>query len=226
MDRFASEWILTPFALAIHAPTRTAVLADPHLGYNDARRRSGDAVPCVAVEDDLVGLRQACAAFEIENLVVAGDLCEARLTDDLVDQFVICVERLGLRLAGVVPGNHDRGWRDQKDKLPICSEGYRLGTWTVIHGDRKAPEGAVVMGHVHPAWRTAAGVVPCYLIRPDRLILPAFSRDAAGGAVNHSPRWTGFHAIAIEDGRLIDRGVLPAPRSPRRRNLRGFLEGA
>src|SRR4051794_35075306 len=76
---FATEWILTPYRLAVHGPTRTAVIADPHLGYSDARRRAGDAVPDVSLDVQLAPLTRACAALELNGLVVAGDLCEARL---------------------------------------------------------------------------------------------------------------------------------------------------
>ena len=39
------DWLLTPARVAIHTPTRTAVLADLHLGYAEARHRTGEAVP-------------------------------------------------------------------------------------------------------------------------------------------------------------------------------------
>ena len=39
------EWLLMPQRVAVHLPTATAVLSDLHLGYNEARRRDGEAVP-------------------------------------------------------------------------------------------------------------------------------------------------------------------------------------
>ena len=39
------NWLLTPERAAIHLPTATAVLADLHLGYNEVRCGTGEAVP-------------------------------------------------------------------------------------------------------------------------------------------------------------------------------------
>ncbi len=224
MFRFATEWILTSYRLAVHEPTRTAVIADPHLGYNDARRRAGDAVPDVSLDDQLAPLKMACAALDIAGLVVAGDLCEAQLDGDLIDQFLASLADCRLPLRAVVPGNHDRGWADFRDRLPFHPDGFALGAWNIVHGDRKTPAGPVVMGHVHPAWKQGGQVQACFLVGPNRLILPAFSRDAAGGAVNHSPRWAGHQAVSIDGDRVVDRGILHASKNPRRGSLRGFMK--
>ncbi len=222
MFRFAAEWILTPYRLALHEPTRTAVIADPHLGYSDARRQAGDAVPDVSLDDQLAILKTACAALDIAGLVVAGDLCEARLESALIDKFLAFVAECRLEVRAIVPGNHDRGWADFRDRLPIHPDGFALGNWTIVHGDRKMPDGPIVMGHVHPAWRHGNQMRPCYLVGPNRLILPAFSRDAAGGAVNHAPRWIGHQAISIDGDRIVDHGILKTSKNPRRGSLRGF----
>ena len=41
--RVHEDWLLTAQRVAIHVPTRTAVLADLHLGYDAARQRRGEA---------------------------------------------------------------------------------------------------------------------------------------------------------------------------------------
>lgn len=222
MYRFGPEWMLTPFRLAVHLPTKTAVIADPHLGYSDARRRAGDAVPIVSLEEQLAPLKQACAVLELESLIVAGDLCEARLVGSLIERFVSCLTEWKLTLCAIVPGNHDRGWADFRDRLPMHPEGFPLGSWTIVHGDRKLPEGPVLMGHVHPAWRMGRSLRPCFLVRPNRIVLPAFSSDAAGGAVNHAPRWTGYQAVSIDGEHLRDRGLIQQEKSPRRGLRRGL----
>jgi metallophosphoesterase superfamily enzyme len=223
MLRFGSEWFLTPDRLAVHVPTRTAVIADPHLGYCVARRMAGDAVPNVSVGEQLAPLKRACAVLDLTDLVVAGDLCESRLNAEMIDALQACLRECRLELRAVVPGNHDRGWADFRDRLPMYPEGFSLGAWTVIHGDRKPPAGPVVMGHIHPAWRQGGRIRPCYLVGVNCLVLPAFSCDAAGGAVNHSSRWTGLRSLSIDGDRVVDRGILKGEENPRRRNLRGFM---
>lgn len=222
MFRFATEWILTPYRLAVHGATRTAVIADPHLGYNDARRRAGDAVPDISLDEQLGPLTRACAALELSGLVVAGDLCEARLEADLIDRFLDFLAERRVALRAIVPGNHDRGWSDFQGQLPFFPDGYRLGAWNVVHGDGPLSAGPIVMGHVHPAWRQDQHLRACYLAGPNQLVLPAFSRDAAGGAVNHSVRWAGYQALSIDADRVVDRGTVRANKNPRRGRLRGF----
>jgi uncharacterized protein len=207
----AEDWLLTPFRLAVHQPTRTAVIADLHLGYSQARRRSGDAVPEVSIEAQLAPLRQACAAIEIREVIVAGDLCESRLDADLVARFRKVLDDCRLKLASIVPGNHDRGWRDFADELPLMPDGIDLGGWRIVHGDDSLPAGRVVLGHHHPGWRMANRTLPCYVVSPHRLVLPAFSADAAGGDVRS--RWPGYRAIVVDGDRLVDRGVLRLPGS-------------
>lgn len=220
------EWMLTPFRLAVHVPTKTAVIADPHLGYSDARRRAGDAVPDMPLEEQLAPLHSACVVYDLTGLVVAGDLCESRVDADLARRFAAFVQGCGLVLRAVIPGNHDRGWTGVADLLPFVRDGVALGGWTVVHGDRAWPSGRAVMGHFHPAWRMTGGVRPCYLIGAGKLVLPAFSTDAAGGAVNLSTRWGGYQALVIDGDHVLDRGrihtndsrrMTGAPRTPSRR---------
>ena len=71
------EWLLSPARVAVHLPSATAVLADLHLGYNDARRRDGEAVPPADLALILSPLRCVLAAHSVRRVVIAGDLFEA-----------------------------------------------------------------------------------------------------------------------------------------------------
>src|SRR6187401_338532 len=70
------DWFLTPQRVAIHKPTATAVVADLHLGYQEARRRCGDAIPLMNLETALQPLLQALGEYEARDLIIAGDLFE------------------------------------------------------------------------------------------------------------------------------------------------------
>ena len=71
-----SDWLLTPQRVAVHVPTRTAVVADLHLGYDQARQRRGEAVPLTGLDDLLHALAVVVPRAGVRRLVIAGDLFE------------------------------------------------------------------------------------------------------------------------------------------------------
>src|SRR5207248_4306827 len=74
--RVLGDWLLTPQRVAVHLPSATGVVADLHLGYGQARRASGEAVPAPPLAAQLAPLRRALALHGARRLVVAGDLLE------------------------------------------------------------------------------------------------------------------------------------------------------
>src|SRR5436305_6201253 len=103
------EWRLTPQRAAIHLPTATAVIADVHLGYSEARRRSGDAVPLSSLDEITAALRAIQRPHGVRRLVIAGDLFERANCDESLTDWLAWLRRTDWELIGVVPGNHDRG---------------------------------------------------------------------------------------------------------------------
>jgi putative SbcD/Mre11-related phosphoesterase len=202
-----NDWALTPARAAIHLPTRTAVVADLHLGYAEARQRAGDAVPTTAVASILAPLRPALATYGARHLVIAGDLFESRPSSELLEELLDWFRNERIELTAVVPGNHDRGAKT--DGLPIHLNGFDLGGWQVIHGDGRRPAGRVVQGHEHPLLRWGNGLAaPCYLVGNDHIVLPAFSMDAAGVSVMHATRWSAYRCCAIAGNDVLDFGQL------------------
>ncbi len=165
-------------------------------------------------------LKRACAALDLDSLVIAGDLCESRLDRTLVDAFLKVLDECRLKLRAVVPGNHDRDWAEFSTALPFMPSGVTLGDWHVIHGDRESSVTKQVIGHYHPAWLRNGRLHSCYLLGPQRLVLPAFSSDAAGGNVRCLERWTGYRAHVIEGERVVDEGLVQRAELPSRRGAR------
>ncbi len=202
------DWMLTPQRVAVHRPTATAVIADVHLGYAAARRQRGDAIPLSGVEEALRPLAAVKAAECLRRVVVAGDLFEEGCRPELLEELLRWLDQQGLVLE-LVPGNHDRkrGLRDAG--LSVCEAGVDLGGWRVLHGDGELPSTPVLHGHVHPAVRHGRWAWPCYLLSATRLVLPAFSAEAAGVNVLRQPAWRGFRCLGIADDRVRELGVLP-----------------
>lgn len=204
-----TDWLLTAARAAIHQPTATAVIADLHLGYNDARQRGGEAVPGVRLDDLLASLAGVLVVQKVRRLVIAGDLFEDARSDSLMIALLDWLRPLGVELAGVVPGNHDRGLERGTTHLPLFPEGIRLGRWRIVHGDGELPPGPLVLGHFHPCVRWNRRLTaPCYLVGPDRLVLPAFSLDAAGVNVLGQNRWQRHRAYAIAGDKVLDFGEI------------------
>jgi uncharacterized protein len=203
------EWLLTPQRVAVHLPTATAVLSDLHLGYNEARRRDGEAVPPADLTFILAPLRRVTADHSVYRIVIAGDLFEAGPIADLAAEFQAWMTDAAVELTAVVPGNHDRGLTVGGHGLPIQPDGCMVGRWRVVHGDGRLPEGPLIHGHEHPCVRwssRAAG--PCYLVGEERIVLPAFSEDAAGVNVISTRKWKKYRAAVIAGEGVLDFGEL------------------
>ena len=207
--RVLDDWLLTSARAAVHLPTATAVIADVHLGYAEARHRGGEAVPGQSVASVLNPLRRVVDLHHVRRLVVAGDLFEAGAVLSMVTELFAWCAAAGVELLGVVPGNHDRGLAARATELSLYPEGVRLGDWCIVHGDRDLPDSAVVQGHEHPVarWNDRVGG-PCYLVSGRRLILPAFSPDAAGVNVIRRKRWHAFRCCVISGEQVLDFGRL------------------
>jgi len=206
-----TDWLLTAQRVAIHVPTATAVVTDLHLGYSECRRRAGEAIPLLDTTQQLQPLGKVIKKHSVRRLVIAGDLFEAGFSPDVAKEFQQWPEGAGVKLTAIVPGNHDRDLTLWSEIGPIAPGGFMLDPWCILHGNEKIPHGPVVHGHIHPAVRWHGKRLPCYLIGPNRLVLPAFSLDAAGVNVANDPTWRGYRWVAIQAGKLIDVGQAALP---------------
>jgi putative SbcD/Mre11-related phosphoesterase len=211
------EWLLTAARLAIHVPTRTAVAADLHLGYDRVRRRGGEAVPVRRIVDELAPSSDLLHRHHLQRLIIAGDLFEDGRCqrEEMIEELLDWVRETGVELLGVVPGNHDRGLASSR--LPVFPSGIDLGGWRIVHGDDARPAGPIVQGHEHPCLRLGPGIEgPCYMVAEGHLVLPAYSRDAAGGNVLSRPGWGSYRCCVIAGESVLDFGEVGSLRRPRR----------
>jgi putative SbcD/Mre11-related phosphoesterase len=212
--RVLGDWLLTAERVAIHLPSATAVVADLHLGYDEARRRNGEAVPLRALDELLRPLAAVQARDDVRRLVVAGDLLEDGRCRNALADFRRWLETSGTELVAIVPGNHDKGLSEADDNecgqgrgMPLEPSGFRLGEWLVVHGDGDLPGGRVVQGHEHPWFRCADHIgTPCYLFAAHHLVLPAYSPDAAGVNVLGVRRWRDYRCGVIVGDAVLDFG--------------------
>jgi putative SbcD/Mre11-related phosphoesterase len=214
---FHADWLLTPERVAVHLPTATAVVADLHLGYDRARQQSGEAVPSRDLDDLLRALTALQQEGGLGRLVIAGDLFENATGITLVPDLRRWLKLHHLELVGIVPGNHDRGLKKTDSPWPLLPEGMVLGDWQVVHGEGPLPNRPLVLGHFHPCLRWSGRLVAaCYLLQERRIVLPAFSPDAAGVNVLSSDCWRGYRCAAIAGDQVLDFGEVSRLRAMRR----------
>jgi metallophosphoesterase superfamily enzyme len=143
-------------------------------------------------------------------------------------------QRARLRLVG---GNHDRDLAATLATAGIALEvadSVEIGPHILLHGDqadegvaeahlaqRKKLGGRVILGHEHPAITLSDGVAthakcPCFLAGKGILVLPAFSRWAAGSELGRYPFSSPYPrlrpidtAIAVMAGKLLPVRVAP-----------------
>jgi putative SbcD/Mre11-related phosphoesterase len=200
------EWLLTPERVALHHPTGTAVVADLHLGYDLARRGAGEAVPLIPLKKQLQPLERVWNGSGFRRLVIAGDLLENRRSLGIIEELLDWLEQHKVKLAAIIPGNHDR-WLQDAGPLPLRPEGVQLNRWQVVHGHETLPAGPVVHGHLHPGVRWQGFSAPCYLVRPNHLVLPAYSAEAAGTNILRSKTWQAFHKYVIGGNKVLNFGT-------------------
>lgn len=204
MIRVLDDWLLLPERFAVHERSRTAVIADLHLGYGAARRRQGDAIPIPSLRDELRPFLDAVRLHDLRDVIIAGDLFERGYDRDIAQSLLEMLHELHVNLAGLIPGNHDRGIEKNELGLPIRREGVLLDGWQIVHGDEPIGAEKTVMGHWHPAVRLGRRKAPCFVVNDHQLILPAFSRDAAGVILGDEHRWCGSMTFPISAGKVLD----------------------
>jgi putative SbcD/Mre11-related phosphoesterase len=214
------DWKFTPEGAALHLGERAAVIADVHLGYEWARGAAGDCVPAHSLEETLARLAAVFARASITRLIVAGDLVESarpcRRTDDDLRRLASWLESRGVALLAL-EGNHDRGRRGMMTGCPRRPATCTLNGWTIAHGHRPIDGERTISGHFHPTLRVHGFAAPCFLAGTGRIVLPAFSRNAAGCDVLAGPvprEWIdeGLRCLASTGSELLDFGPLPVIR--------------
>jgi len=225
--RFREEWVLTPDRYLFHLPTRTAVVADMHLGYVAARLGDGDAVPHFGEAERLDNLVMRLAQLQAQDIVVAGDLVESvRYGVPVVERWMEQLASFGMALH-LVPGNHDRGMPELR-RLQAHPDGYTLGSWTVLHDAQSHDPRSIISGHLHPCLRSALapGEAACYLAGSSRLLLPAWSEHAAGVSIFTLGKWQATDCFAIAAQQVVALGSVSTLRAKLSRRYRPIRLGS
>lgn len=187
---------------------RTLIVADLHLGKEEALLELGVPMPRGVLEETIARLDSLVRSLSPDRLVVLGDLIHARagLTAEVVEAFAKW-RRCFDGWLDLVPGNHD----SLAPVLPRSWGVRRLATAVLdapfvhVHDARPHAGGYALGGHLHPVVRLRGRLdrlqFPCFVIGTRRAVLPAFTLFSAG--VRVTPE-SGDRIYAIVDGEVMD----------------------
>ncbi len=207
------------------------VIADLHVGRGES---SAVSVPLGERSDLVDRLSRLVDRFAPETVVVAGDVVHT--FDRVTDRSVATLDALRETCAAagatleLVAGNHDTalstawdGTLHEEYVLRGANGGEEPTPTTVVCHGHDPPSTAAdryVIGHVHPAIEIEGDRRPCFLHgeglyrEADVLLLPAFTRLAAGVAVN-DVRGAGLDTPLVADADRLSPVVYdPESREP------------
>ncbi len=169
--------------------TATLVVADLHLGKSAAFRARGLPVPEGDNALDLARVISLSRESAASHLVIAGDLFHAPsgITPELESTFRDFRDQIGVPIT-LVTGNHDAKVKSLSSLVTSVPQLDLEENCRVIHDPAYATGSKLhLAGHWHPVIRIPDGKhtalrLPCFLLRQNTLILPAFG-SFTGGAI-------------------------------------------
>ncbi len=173
----------------------TLIVADIHLGKSATFRARGLAIPEGDNARDFARLSALCKKYRASHLVVAGDLFHARsgITPELESALALFLTALEIPVTLVV-GNHDLKLRKLPSQLRPINH-LSLGThFCVVHDPAIATgETMHLAGHWHPVVKIPDGHrtslrLPCFLLRANTLVLPAYGSFTGGAIFKPEPQ--------------------------------------
>ncbi|MCS7144271.1 MAG: metallophosphoesterase family protein [Archaeoglobaceae archaeon] len=169
---------------------KTAVIADLHLGIENAMQNVGIAIPRMQIVDVISKVNEIVDKYEIEKLIIAGDL-KHEFAENLPyewDDVRVFLDSIDVEIS-VVRGNHDNYLSAILSEYSIDLKDYeRIEDLYVVHGHKDLGFEKVIMGHEHPAIKfRKEGVIysySCFLVADKtKFVLPAFSPLVSGSDV-------------------------------------------
>lgn len=190
--KFGGEDLLLTNQRAIFAPKFNAlIVSDLHIGKSAHFRRNGSAIPAGVFQKDLRRLERLLQHFEVENVIINGDLIHAGNNAE-VEHFGRWQQSIGVMNWILVKGNHDRLDAKLLQRLLLhrVEDLVFLGGLALSHDFLPSLEVPQINGHIHPGIvyrdRIRKLRMPCYAVTDRQLLMPAFS-EFTGLDVQNTP---------------------------------------
>lgn len=174
------ELVLHPTGAVYCVQQRILLISDVHLGKVAHFRKHGVALPNDVALKNFERLDMALAYFEPQTVIFLGDLFHSKKNSEW-HLFEDWVSRTPYTII-LVAGNHDvidpRHYSDLN--IAIYSE-MQIGSFLLTHHPEQRAGFYNFSGHIHPGIELRGGgrqslKLPCFFLRPDQMILPAFGQ--------------------------------------------------
>ncbi len=219
--------------------SRTLVVADAHLGYEDV---VGGALPLWSTAALAATLTIAARRAGAREIAFVGDIVHgASMSEGAARAIASALAALReVAELTLIAGNHE-GRTRAFAVLGATVEAAERDGWLLVHGDRPLPPAArAIVGHLHPSLRLASGSsAPAFVASERVVVLPALtpystgldvlSADCAAALAAWGVRRGEAHVVVATSERLYPFGSLgslrarlvagrgPGRRLPRRR---------
>lgn len=178
---FGKETLLLTNQRAVFWPAQHALLlSDLHLGKAAHFRKNGIALPTQVTVQDIQRLKSLIDYYQPTQVMVVGDLLHAGANTELKLLKALIHQYPGTKFI-LIKGNHDRFPDYELLDMGIhhISDALHMEGIDLLH---QAPvtKGLCITGHIHPGVSLQFPDkkklrLPCYVVTPNQLILPAFS---------------------------------------------------
>jgi DNA ligase-associated metallophosphoesterase len=170
-------------------------VADIHFGKAASFRALGVPVPRGTTSQNLAALDALVAQHQVRRIVFLGDFLHARAAhaSATVEAMLAWRRRHPELVLTLVRGNHDLHAGDPAAALAIemVDEPYPIAPFWFCHHPGIETPGYALAGHVHPAFLLATRFdalrLPCFVVGPQRMILPSFGAFTGGFGITPEP---------------------------------------
>lgn len=192
---------------------KTLVIADLHVGFEEALNKQGILLPRFAFNDLVKKLEKILEVTKPKIIVIDGDLkhefgliSEQEWRDSL--KVIDLISKYG-RIV-FVKGNHDKilGPIAKKRSVEFVDK-FEVGDVCIMHGDKvlDTKKKILIIGHEHPAVCLQQGqrkeVVKCFLRgkwnRKDLIVMPSMNQVTEGTDVTNKKRLSPFLQKSLKD---------------------------
>ena len=207
--------VLLPSKLVWCPEHQTLFMADSHFGKASTFRKTGLAVPSGTTQRMLDRLTEQIGALGAKNLMILGDFLHSNVrakVDFEQELFEWRVQNAALEIT-LVKGNHDKRSKEFYDGLRmevVASTSLQWKSIELCHDPKDVKsERFALCGHLHPALRLAGRSLPCFWLRANQLVLPAFGEFT--GSARFAISDTDLAIAVVDDSvAVLDRSIFSA----------------